>query len=117
MRVHRRQDPLHRRGSGDGREADPQGARLRRPAAPFGTGYYEAYNKPAVQLVDINETPIVRITETGIETSEGHQEFDIIIWATGYDFGTGALNRLGVRGRRGLPWRSTGRTGRRPISG
>ncbi|MEU9435202.1 NAD(P)/FAD-dependent oxidoreductase [Streptomyces sp. NPDC048252] len=73
----------------------------RRP--PFGTGYYEAYNKPAVELVDINETPIVRITETGIETSEGHQEFDIIIWATGYDFGTGALNRLGVRGRGGLP--------------
>ena len=73
----------------------------RRP--PFGTGYYEAYNKPTVELVDINETPIVRITETGIETSEGHQEFDIIIWATGYDFGTGALNRLGVRGRQGLP--------------
>ncbi|MDG9724357.1 flavin-containing monooxygenase [Streptomyces sp. DH41] len=72
----------------------------RRP--PFGTGYYEAYNKPTVQLVDLNETPILRITETGIETSEGHQEFDIIIWATGYDFGTGALNRLGVRGRRGL---------------
>ncbi|MFI9834730.1 flavin-containing monooxygenase [Streptomyces sp. NPDC051913] len=73
----------------------------RRP--PFGTGYYEAYNKPTVELVDINETPIVRITETGIETSEGHQDFDIIIWATGYDFGTGALNRLGVRGRQGLP--------------
>ncbi|MGW2523547.1 flavin-containing monooxygenase [Streptomyces sp. NPDC001617] len=72
----------------------------RRP--PFGTGYYEAYNKPTVELVDINETPIVRITETGIETSEGHQEFDIIIWATGYDFGTGALNRLGVQGRQGL---------------
>ncbi|MEU6140608.1 NAD(P)/FAD-dependent oxidoreductase [Streptomyces sp. NPDC047081] len=72
----------------------------RRP--PFGTGYYETYNKPNVELVDINETPIVRITETGIETSEGHQEFDIIIWATGYDFGTGALNRLGVQGRGGL---------------
>ncbi|WP_060887898.1 flavin-containing monooxygenase [Streptomyces caniscabiei] len=72
----------------------------RRP--PFGTGYYEAYNKPTVKLVDINETPILRITENGIETAEGHQEFDIIIWATGYDFGTGALNRLGVRGRQGL---------------
>ncbi|MEU1184603.1 NAD(P)/FAD-dependent oxidoreductase [Streptomyces sp. NPDC005820] len=71
----------------------------RRP--PFGTGYYEAYNKPTVELVDINETPIVRITETGIETSEGHQEFDVVIWATGYDFGTGALNRLGVVGRDG----------------
>ncbi|MCX4704539.1 NAD(P)/FAD-dependent oxidoreductase [Streptomyces sp. NBC_01373] len=73
----------------------------RRP--PFGTRYYETYNKPNVTLVDINETPIVRITETGIETSEGVEEYDIIIWATGYDFGTGALNRLGVRGRQGLP--------------
>jgi cation diffusion facilitator CzcD-associated flavoprotein CzcO len=73
----------------------------RRP--PFGTGYYEAYNKPGVSLVSLRETPIVRITETGIETAEGLQEFDVIIWATGYDFGTGALNRLGVRGRRGLP--------------
>ncbi|GAA0296121.1 flavin-containing monooxygenase [Streptomyces turgidiscabies] len=73
----------------------------RRP--PFGTGYYETYNKPNVSLVDINETPITRITEDGIETAEGVEEFDIIIWATGYDFGTGALNRLGVRGRHGLP--------------
>ncbi|MGW3291792.1 flavin-containing monooxygenase [Streptomyces sp. NPDC001002] len=72
----------------------------RRP--PFVTGYFEAFNKPAVELVDINETPIVRITETGIETPDGVREFDIIIWATGYDFGTGALNRLGVRGRQGL---------------
>jgi cation diffusion facilitator CzcD-associated flavoprotein CzcO len=73
----------------------------RRP--PFGTGYYEAYNKPNVHLVDINETPIIRITETGIETADGVHAVDIIIWATGYDFGTGALNRLGVRGRDGLP--------------
>ncbi|MGW1718850.1 flavin-containing monooxygenase [Streptomyces sp. NPDC002156] len=73
----------------------------RRP--PFGTGYYETYNKPNVSLVDINVTPIVRITESGIETAEGLHEVDIIIWATGYDFGTGALNRLGVRGRGGLP--------------
>ncbi len=25
------------------------------------------------------------------------------MWATGFDFGTGALNRLGVRGTDGLP--------------
>ncbi|KPI11543.1 Phenylacetone monooxygenase [Actinobacteria bacterium OK074] len=73
----------------------------RRP--PFGTGYYETYNKPNVSLVDINTTPITRITEDGIETAEGVEEYDIIIWATGYDFGTGALNRLGVQGRQGLP--------------
>lgn len=73
----------------------------RRP--PFGTGYYEAYNNPNVDLVSLPDTPITRITETGIETADGvHREFDIIIWATGWDFGTGALNRLGLRGRGGL---------------
>lgn len=71
----------------------------RRP--PFGTGYYEAYNKPGVSVISLPETPIVRITETGIETTAGHQDYDLIIWATGWDFGTGALNRLGLKGRGG----------------
>jgi cation diffusion facilitator CzcD-associated flavoprotein CzcO len=69
---------------------------------PFGTGYYEAYNKPGVSLVDVTETPMVRVTETGIETTDGHREFDMIIWATGFDFGTGALLRMGIAGRGGL---------------
>jgi cation diffusion facilitator CzcD-associated flavoprotein CzcO len=68
---------------------------------PFVTEYYEAYNKPNVSLVDLTATPIVRVTETGIETAEGVTEFDIIVWATGFDFGTGALRRMGVRGRNG----------------
>jgi cation diffusion facilitator CzcD-associated flavoprotein CzcO len=67
------------------------------------TEYYEAFNRPNVSLVDLNETPITAVTETGIETAEGLREFDIIVWATGFDFGTGALNRLGARGRDGLP--------------
>jgi cation diffusion facilitator CzcD-associated flavoprotein CzcO len=44
----------------------------------------------------------VRLTETGIETTDGVREFDIIVWATGFDFGTGALSRMGIRGRNGL---------------
>ena len=66
------------------------------------TGYYEAFNNPNVSLVDLKQTPIVRVTEGGIETTEGVREFDIIVWATGFDFGTGALTRLGIRGRDGL---------------
>jgi cation diffusion facilitator CzcD-associated flavoprotein CzcO len=66
------------------------------------TGYYEAYNNPKVSLVDLKQTPMVRVTETGIETTEGVREFDIIVWATGFDFGTGALTRMGVQGRDGL---------------
>jgi cation diffusion facilitator CzcD-associated flavoprotein CzcO len=70
---------------------------------PYVTDYYEVYNRPNVSLVDLNETPITAVTETGIEAADGLREFDIIVWATGFDFGTGALNRLGVRGRGGLP--------------
>jgi hypothetical protein len=55
-----------------------------------------------VSLVDLREKPITRVTETGIETTDGLREFDIIVWATGFDFGTGALNRMGIRGRDGL---------------
>ena len=39
---------------------------MKRP--PMETGYYEAYNRPNVSLVDLHETPIERITETGIVT-------------------------------------------------
>ncbi len=69
---------------------------------PFVAGYFEAFNDPKVSLVDLRETPIVRVTETGIETTDGVRDFDIIVWATGFDFGTGALNRMGIRGRDGL---------------
>ena len=68
---------------------------------PFVTGYYEIYNNPTVTLVDLKETPIQQVTETGIVTADGTREFDIIVWATGFDFGTGALARMGIRGRGG----------------
>ena len=45
---------------------------------------------------------MVRVTPTGIETTDGIREFDIIVWATGFDFGTGALARMGIVGRDGL---------------
>jgi cation diffusion facilitator CzcD-associated flavoprotein CzcO len=69
---------------------------------PFESGYFEAFNRPDVDLVDLRQTPMTKVTETGIETTDGHREFDVIAWATGFDFGTGALRRMGVRGRGGL---------------
>ncbi|MDH4147473.1 MAG: NAD(P)/FAD-dependent oxidoreductase [Acidimicrobiia bacterium] len=72
---------------------------MRRP--PMETFYYEAYNRPNVTLVDLNETPIVTITEAGIETTEGERSFDIIVWATGFDGFTGALTRMDVVGEGG----------------
>ena len=69
---------------------------------PFVTGYFEAFNDPKVSLVDLRKTPIVRVTATGIETTDAMHELDVIVWATGFDFGTGALNRMGIVGRDGL---------------
>ena len=51
---------------------------------PLETKYYEVYNQPNVELVDIKETPIERITPNGIKTSDAEYEFDIIIYATGF---------------------------------
>jgi cation diffusion facilitator CzcD-associated flavoprotein CzcO len=80
----------------------PTDHRFAEKRPPFVTGYYEAYNRPNVSLVDLTQTPIVRVTERGIKTAGGGEEFDIIVWATGFDFGTGALTRMGIRGRDGL---------------
>ena len=68
---------------------------------PLETKYYEVFNQDNVELVDTNETPIECVTEAGIRTSEGEIPLDIIIYATGFDAGTGALTRIDVRGRDG----------------
>src|SRR3989440_10083782 len=68
---------------------------------PLESGYFEVYNQPNVKLVDIRETPIERITPTGIKTSDAEYEFDIIIYATGFDAVTGSLTRMDIRGEGG----------------
>jgi cation diffusion facilitator CzcD-associated flavoprotein CzcO len=69
---------------------------------PLETRYYEAYNQPNVKLVDLNETPIERITSTGIKTSDAEYAFDIIVYATGFDAITGSFDRIDIRGAGGL---------------
>jgi cation diffusion facilitator CzcD-associated flavoprotein CzcO len=68
---------------------------------PLETRYYEVYNQPNVTLVDINETPIERITETGLRTSDKDYAFDIVIYATGFDAITGSFDRIDIRGADG----------------
>jgi cation diffusion facilitator CzcD-associated flavoprotein CzcO len=80
----------------------PKDHRFGEKRPPFVTAYFEAYNQPHVELVDLQATPMVRLTVSGIETTDALREFDIIVWATGFDFGTGALSRMGIRGRNGL---------------
>jgi cation diffusion facilitator CzcD-associated flavoprotein CzcO len=69
---------------------------------PLESGYFEVYNQPNVKLVDINETPIERITPKGVKTSDAEYEFDIIIYATGFDAITGAFDRIDIRGVDGV---------------
>jgi cation diffusion facilitator CzcD-associated flavoprotein CzcO len=65
---------------------------------PLETFYFEVYNQENVELVDISETPIERITPKGIKTSDREFEFDIIIYATGFDALTGSFDKIDFRG-------------------
>src|SRR5271163_2518938 len=69
---------------------------------PLESGYFEVYNQPNVKLIDITETPIERITPTGVKTKDAEYEFDIIIYATGFDAITGAFDRIDIRGVDGV---------------
>ena len=69
---------------------------------PLETGYYEVYNQPNVELVDIGETPIECVTEHGIRTGGVEYAFDIIIYATGFDAITGAFDCIDIRGIDGV---------------
>lgn len=79
----------------------PRDHRYGEKRPPYVAGYFEAFNEPHVSLVDLKATPMVRVTETGIETTDAHREHDVIVWATGFDFGTGAMLRMGIVGRDG----------------
>jgi cation diffusion facilitator CzcD-associated flavoprotein CzcO len=68
---------------------------------PLETDYYEAFNRDNVLLVDVRETPIECITPKGIKTSNKEYEFDVIIYATGFDAVTGPLTQIDVRGEGG----------------
>ena len=69
---------------------------------PLETGYYEVFNQPNVELVDVNQTPIERVTAGGIQTSLREYAFDIIIYATGFDAISGAFDRIDIRGVDGV---------------
>jgi acetone monooxygenase len=69
---------------------------------PLETNYLEAYHQPNVELVSVKTNPIKRITPHGIELTDGTAyELDVIILATGFDAGSGALTRIDIRGRDG----------------
>ena len=69
---------------------------------PLDSNYYETFNKDNVVLVDANtDGPIEEITAKGIRAGGKEYEFDIIIFATGFDAMTGPLKALRLKGRAG----------------
>jgi cation diffusion facilitator CzcD-associated flavoprotein CzcO len=65
---------------------------------PLETNYFETYNRDNVELVDSEQTPIVRVTPTGLETTDRSFEFDVIVYSTGFDSFTGAFDRIDITG-------------------
>jgi len=84
---------------------------------PLETGYYDAYNRDNVLLVDVREAPIERITSKGVKTTEKEYEFDVIIYATGFDAVTGSLTRLDIRGLDGQTIKDKWANGPRTLLG
>ena len=68
---------------------------------PLETNYFESYNQENVELIDISETPIQKITRKGVLTTVKEFEFDFIIYATGFDAVFGSYNRIDIRGVNG----------------
>jgi len=69
---------------------------------PLETNYLEVYHRPNVEAVSVKSNPIQQIVPQGIQLADGTvHELDVIILATGFDAGTGALTRIDIRGREG----------------
>jgi cyclohexanone monooxygenase len=88
---------------------DPKTVKLLPPKGHYGgrplctQGYYEAFNEPNVSLVDIADNPVAKIAPTGLELKDGQAyEFDIIVYATGFDGVDGAYHNIDISGRNGL---------------
>ena len=56
---------------------------------PIDSGYFEAFNRPNVTLVDVRSAPIERILPDGLRTAAGEYKLDMLVFATGFDAMTG----------------------------
>ena len=103
---------------------DPETAEILCPSNEIGvkricvdTGYFEIFNRPNVDIMEVRQTPIDRISEKGIVRGGVEHEFDSIVYATGFDAFTGSYNRIDIRGRDGLKLRDHWKAGPRNFLG
>ncbi|MCG8350910.1 MAG: cyclohexanone monooxygenase, partial [Chloroflexales bacterium] len=69
---------------------------------PLEHGYYEAFNRDNVTLIDLRDSPIEALTPKGIHTRGSEYAVDSIIFATGFDAMTGTLFAIDIRGHNGV---------------
>jgi cyclohexanone monooxygenase len=104
---------------------DPVTAEILCPRThPIGTkricidsGYYQTFNRENVELVDISEKPIERLTQRGLIANGREFEFDAIVFATGFDAMTGTLFNVDIRGRDGVALKTKWAAGPRTYLG
>lgn len=77
------------------------------------TDYYATFNRENVTLVDLRDEPIEAIEAEGIRTTRRLYAFDAIVFATGFDAMTGAIDRIALHGRDGRTLREKWSTGPR----
>jgi cyclohexanone monooxygenase len=103
---------------------DPAVADLLCPDNVFGckrlcvdTGYFETYNLPHVELVDVSKKPIERLTADGIVVGGTEYPVDAIVSATGFAAMTGSFDKIAITGRNGLTLAEKWRAGPRAYLG
>ena len=87
---------------------DPATAELLKPKHIYGckrpcldSNYYQTFNRDNVSLVDISDGGVETFTSDGVRAGGKEYDLDCVIFATGFDAMTGALNRIDIRGRNG----------------
>jgi cation diffusion facilitator CzcD-associated flavoprotein CzcO len=88
------------------RRLSPHGYPVGAKRIVYGPGYYDLFNRPSVDLVDLRATPLVAITPAGLRTQGPDGEarehlIDDIVFATGFDALTGPLLAIDIRGAGG----------------
>ena len=85
---------------------------------PIDIGYFEAFNRDNVSLVDLRESGIAELTPGGLRQENGAEHlFDALVYATGFDAMTGALLAIDIQGRDGLALRDAWADGPRAYLG
>ena len=117
-RVRPRQDPRARRGPGRRRGAHAAHYPLGTKRPCVDTDYFETFNRDNVSLVDLRaDADRGDRRRRACARARARTRSTSLVFATGFDAMTGALNAIDIRGRDGVALRDGGPAARAPTSG